>query len=46
MEAGKLTERITIQRPDAQRDVYGSTQTVWVDVVSNLPAAVFQSTRP
>jgi SPP1 family predicted phage head-tail adaptor len=40
MEAGKLTERITIQRPDAQRDVYGSTQTVWVDVVSNLPAAV------
>ena len=29
MEAGKLTERITIQRPDVQRDVYGSTQTVW-----------------
>lgn len=40
MEAGKLTERITIQRPDTVRDVYGSTQTVWTDVVTNLPAAV------
>lgn len=40
MEAGKLTERITIQRPEAVRDVYGSTTTAWTDVVSNLPAAV------
>ena len=40
MEAGKLTERITIQRPETVRDVYGSTTTVWTDVVSNLPAAV------
>lgn len=40
MEAGKLTERITIQRPEVVRDVYGSTTTTWVDVVSNLPAAV------
>ena len=40
MEAGKLTERITIQRPEAVRDVYGSTATVWTDVVANLPAAV------
>ena len=40
MEAGKLTERITIQRQEVTRDVYGSTQTVWTDVVSNLPAAV------
>ena len=40
MEAGKLTERITIQRPVAVRDVYGSTTTAWTDVVTNLPAAV------
>ena len=40
MEAGKLTERITIQRPETVRDVYGSTTTVWTDVVANLPAAV------
>lgn len=40
MEAGKLTERITIQRPETVRDVYGSTTTVWTDVVTNLPAAV------
>ena len=40
MEAGKLTERITIQRPETVRDVYGSTTTAWTDVVSNLPAAV------
>ena len=40
MEAGKLTERITIQQPVAERDVYGSTTTVWADVVTNLPAAV------
>jgi SPP1 family predicted phage head-tail adaptor len=40
MEAGKLTERITIQRPYTVRDVYGSTTTDWADVVANLPAAV------
>ena len=40
MEAGKLTERITIQRPGVVRDAYGATQTSWVDVVTNLPAAV------
>ena len=40
MEAGKLTERITIQRYDAERDIYGATQPEWTDVVSNLPAAV------
>ena len=40
MEAGKLTERITIQQPVAERDVYGSTTTVWTAVVTNLPAAV------
>ena len=40
MEAGKLTERITIQQPVAERDVYGSTTTVWTNVVTNLPAAV------
>ena len=40
MEAGKLTERITIQRPEVVRDVYGSTNTTWTNVVTNLPAAV------
>jgi len=40
MEAGKLTERITIQRPGVVRDAYGATQTSWVNVVTNLPAAV------
>jgi SPP1 family predicted phage head-tail adaptor len=40
MEAGKLTERITIQRSGVVRDVYGATSTTWTDVVSNLPAAV------
>ena len=40
MEAGKLTERITIQRQDVVRDVYGSTTTTWTDVVTDLPAAV------
>jgi len=40
MEAGKLTERIIIQQPVAERDVYGSTTTVWTDVVTDLPAAV------
>jgi len=40
MEAGKLTERITIQRPGVVRDAYGATQTSWVEVVTNLPAAV------
>ena len=40
MEAGKLTERVSIQRPDTVRDVYGSTTTVWTDVAVNLPAAV------
>ena len=40
MEAGKLTERITIQRPGVVRDVYGATQSTWTAVVSNLPAAV------
>ena len=40
MEAGKLTERISIQRPVVERDIYGSTTTVWTDVAANLPAAV------
>ena len=40
MEAGKLTERITIQRPNTVRDIYGATKPTWADVVSNLPAAV------
>jgi SPP1 family predicted phage head-tail adaptor len=40
MEAGKLTERIIIQRPDVVRDIYGATQPTWTDVVTNLPAAV------
>lgn len=40
MEAGKLTERITIQRPGVVRDEYGATQSDWTDVVTNLPAAV------
>jgi SPP1 family predicted phage head-tail adaptor len=40
MEAGKLTERITIQSPDSVRDKYGATQPTWTDVVTNLPAAV------
>lgn len=40
MEAGKLSERITIQSLTVVRDVYGATQTTWTDVVSNLPAAV------
>ena len=40
MEAGKLTERITIQRPGVVRDAYGATQTSWVNVATNLPAAV------
>lgn len=40
MEAGKLTERITIQRSGVVRDVYGATSTTWTNVVSNLPAAV------
>jgi SPP1 family predicted phage head-tail adaptor len=40
MEAGKLSERITIQQPTVVRDAYGSTTTTWVDVVTNLPAAV------
>jgi SPP1 family predicted phage head-tail adaptor len=40
MEAGKLTERITIQRPGMERDDYGATSASWTDVVTNLPAAV------
>jgi SPP1 family predicted phage head-tail adaptor len=40
MEAGKLTERITIQQPNTVRDKYGATQPSWADVVTNLPAAV------
>ena len=40
MEAGKLTERITIQRPNTVRDIYGATKQTWTDVVTNLPAAV------
>lgn len=40
MEAGKLTERITIQNQVVVRDVYGSTTTTWTDVVNDLPAAV------
>ena len=40
MEAGKLTERITIQRPGVERNIYGATQPTWTDVVADLPAAV------
>ncbi len=40
MEAGKLTERITIQHSGVVRDVYGATSTTWTNVVTNLPAAV------
>lgn len=40
MEAGKLTERISIQHPNTVRDVYGATKQTWTDVVTNLPAAV------
>jgi SPP1 family predicted phage head-tail adaptor len=40
MEAGKLTERITIQHPNTVRDIYGATKQTWADVVTNLPAAV------
>lgn len=40
MQAGKLTERITIQRPTMTKDVYGSTTIVWSAVATNLPSAV------
>jgi len=40
MEAGKLTERIIVQRQVSERDVYGSVSSTWADVVTDLPAAV------